>query len=136
MKEIDLAYAAGIIDGEGCVSVKNKKKNGISIPCIYLAMADKELILWFQEYFNGGYIALVKKQKPHYKQQYRWVVEGQKCLTILQLLLPYLRGKKPQAVELLTWPEIKMFRGRPLSEEDVLKRASITQKLKDLKRLV
>lgn len=43
MNELDLAYAAGIIDGEGCISVKNKKarkeNKAVSTPCIYLCMA-------------------------------------------------------------------------------------------------
>lgn len=142
MNELDLAYAAGIIDGEGCISVKNKKifKPGkmSGVPVIYLGMADKALVYWFKEYFNAGIVNDIGRRKEHYKDQYRWVVEGKQCLKVLALLLPYLRGKKPQALELLKWPfngpDYKI--GQRLSEEIMIERARITSRLKELKRLV
>jgi hypothetical protein len=140
MNELDLAYAAGIIDGEGCISVKNKKvvkkDKAISSPCIYLCMADKELIYWFKDYFGTGYLEHRKGRQAHYKDQYRWVIEGNKCLEFLSLISPYLRGKKPQALELLKWPTHKHSVGGKLAPESLIERARITNRLKELKRLV
>ena len=66
MNKSILAYAAGIIDGEGCIGVYQHKlnpKRGEIHPRhilnVKVAMTDKKVILWLYKHFGGSW----RKQK-------------------------------------------------------------------------
>ena len=54
-----LAYAAGIVDGEGYIGIRKGKPTASRINFSYdlmvaIAMTDKEIIEWFHDNFGGG----------------------------------------------------------------------------------
>ena len=103
MKNIDLAYMAGMLDGEGYIGIcKRKTYNNSITPCYYtltvhLNMANKCIPELFMSHFggsmNGGF-----KRKPNYKIQWRWTVTNKIAYRFLEKILPYLRLKKNEAI--------------------------------------
>ena len=98
-----IAYLAGIIDGEGSIYIGNFSCNPKTGAKYYqtnmeVTNSDKGLLDWLYNTFGGRIYEYTEKQTPknHRCTYYRWIVTGN-CLTHLcDLLLPYLICKKRQ----------------------------------------
>ena len=103
---IDLAYAAGIVDGEGTIGIteiqprndpgKRKRKNPQHRIYIAVAMTDACIPLLLSEMF-GGTIHTYEYNPGKHKPQTRWSLSGGRAQACCEALLPYLRLKGPQA---------------------------------------
>lgn len=92
---IELAYLAGIIDGEGSIQlVKNNK--GSYTTRITVSNTDLRLIHWLMYSLGGSYYEQ-KKHNKNYKPTYHWVLSSKHTHNILLKVLPYLKLKKEQA---------------------------------------
>lgn len=98
-----LAYLAGIIDGEGSIYIGNFSCNPkTKIPYyqtnIQVTNTDKPLIDWLYNTFGG----LISKRtvKQHAansrKQAYIWTASGERLTHLCELILPYLIVKTRQ----------------------------------------
>lgn len=101
LSEIQLAWAAGIIDGEGTVSFTVRKPKDVQKskriqPIVEVEITNKEIVFLFQKWF-GGFIWYRKKRKEKWAGIWLWRVTSRKALVCLQLVFPYLRIKKSQA---------------------------------------
>lgn len=93
----DLAYIAGIIDGEGSIM-----RNPQGLWIVRVNMTDRPLIEWL--YSFGGKFAFrgVPKAHPNHKPQYEWMVARQlDVVTLLEAILPYMRVKSERAKQAL-----------------------------------
>jgi hypothetical protein len=97
-----LAYLAGIVDGEGCISIYGdgrKSKQGVALfrMSLVIAMQHKPILDLFVETF-GGKISLVHTNLAVHRTPY-WRVPYMchKAARVLSLLRPYLRIKADQA---------------------------------------
>ena len=94
-EEIDMAYAAGILDGDGSFSIM--KSNGKYYPCIQLSNAFKEMSQWLHQTF-GGSLRVKKPQQPHHKTLFVWSVRGiDGCEKLIERIEKFLVLKKPQS---------------------------------------
>jgi len=96
-------YLAGILDGEGCLTIGAGQKetctNYNSI--VVVQNTSKKLIDWLQAKF-GGSVYLSKKETDKTKAAYMWRILKKKDIEILLLaVLPYLVVKREQAKILL-----------------------------------
>ena len=115
MKDIDLAYMAGMLDGEGCISItkgrpKNTNLHNLSYGLqIRISMVDKSIPLLFLFVFGGS---LRQRDYSHkgYKNQWRWSVSGELAVRSLEMLMPYLRSKKNEAELAIKFWGIKRHR--------------------------
>jgi hypothetical protein len=98
-----LAYMAGIVDGEGSISMGSYSKSAIGTPqfTTYLSICstDKPLTDWLSNTFGIKPILYTPKQlaKNSRRPVWRWQVSGDRLLHICELILPYLIIKKRQA---------------------------------------
>ena len=100
----EIAYIAGLFDGEGCVTCKKKPTkrpdrggkiyNQWYIRC-EISMTDKEIIAWLHETLGFGWSAekKYKKRPAHYKRQWRWCCGYRDALTFAKLIWPYTQVK-------------------------------------------
>ena len=108
MTEIEIAWAAGLFEGEGCIEIsgKNRSRTGVRL---YVVMADKDVLERFEAIAGCGTIRLLRAPsilKPHWKPVWRWTTgQAAECRRLLGLWSPYLgdrRTKKAaEAVALL-----------------------------------
>ena len=108
---IDLAYAAGIIDGEGCIQIIKGRKSKYGVHYHYtlvirVAMADPEPILWLKQTFGGG-LSYIKSYKTREKGMYRWSIGARKAKDFLNFISPYLKAKQGQADIALEFQSLK-----------------------------
>ena len=99
----DAAYIAGLFDGEGCVTCKQKKTkradrggkiyNQWYIRC-EISMTDKAVIDWLHETLGFGWSAEKRyNNKPKYKKQWRWCCGYRDALTFAKLVWPFAQVK-------------------------------------------
>jgi hypothetical protein len=96
-------YLAGILDGEGCLTIGAGQKETCTNYNSIVAVQNtsKKLIDWLQAKF-GGSVYLSKKETEKTKAAYMWRILKKKDIEILLLaVLPYLVVKREQAKILL-----------------------------------
>ncbi|MFE7150546.1 LAGLIDADG family homing endonuclease, partial [Heyndrickxia sporothermodurans] len=70
MKKWEASYVAGIIDGEGSITLTRMHEKENRRPCITIASTDKELLIYIQS-ITGGTINNKKNYHPDkYKDSY------------------------------------------------------------------
>jgi hypothetical protein len=94
--ETDKAYYAGIIDGEGCITVSKGKYDHRTLTVAVVMCDEKPVRDLFKEY--GGCLFFIEKSNPKWRNAWRWAVKQQKAKRFLEDVLPYLRVKQEQAV--------------------------------------
>lgn len=92
--EVDWAYAAGIIDGEGCISL-GQHSGGIGLALqIIVGMKGDLVTPWLFETFGGSHY-------PPYPDSgnvtSKWILRGDGIAPFLEGVIPFLKLKKPQA---------------------------------------
>lgn len=118
IKTEDRAYFAGLLDGEGSISItKGIHKNGGSISYAFkvgFGLTYKTVLLEMQKLFGGNiYTRDMEKTKNSnsvkrlvkvggalpegWKQQYYYTINGRDALYFLKVVEPFCREKKEQA---------------------------------------
>ena len=110
-----LAYLAGLFDGEGCVQRKqywdSKRKNRprrykVWRITLEMSMTDEPVIRWTHKILKVGVVTLNIKNKspsskPHHKDQWRWRCCHRDALKVANLLFPYARVKRKKLQQII-----------------------------------
>ena len=120
LSQTDIAYFAGIMDGEGSISLKkvNTEYKPKYRPCMTVGSTDPLLVRWILDRF-GGSPSVLKAKSPKHKHFFKidWQSKDD-VKTILHLLIPYLIIKKRQAELVLSAVDLLPGLGRKLNDED------------------
>ena len=93
-KDSQLAYLAGIIDGEGTFYISPAPNFRHRI---LVVNTDERMIRWLLANFSGLYYARTSKKNPHWKLKYEWILVKSDIIPLCEALIPYLICKKEQA---------------------------------------
>jgi len=96
LEKVEMAYIAGIIDGEGTVTLMKHHKNETPTPCVSVANNNVQLLKWIKHRL-GGNICSKKKYKQHHHDSYVWSIRQDRALRFLNEVKEYLIVKRPQA---------------------------------------
>lgn len=143
MNEKEKAYIAGLIDGEGCITIAKHKsgqpkgKMWYYQPIITLANTDKTMINYITERYECN-IVKQQRRKENYKQMYWISFTGDRLKIFLNDILPYLVCKRTQARIVLNFPNYahrgwgwgRTAIGR--TEEEINKQNSLFLKIRKL----
>ena len=92
-----IEWASGIIEGECSIFCGRGKKTTWPRYNLSVKMTDLDVLETLQSIFKVGKIYKPKKQLPHYKQPYVWIVgKKQEVKTLLILLMPYLHSRRKE----------------------------------------
>lgn len=101
--DTDIAWAAGFIDGEGCLTLV-KKRNGLQV---VLNVSQVELApLYKLKDLFGGSIQKHGKETDKWRAAYMWVITGINAASVIKLIRPYLLVKNKQADILMIYQEL------------------------------
>ena len=114
-----LAYAAGVIDGKGSISISHSytKSKGHSYReyrlCVNVTNTNELLVHWFQFQF-GGTTGKYKRLHlvPNAKDCYKWTIGSKAARNFLELIIPYLIIKRPQAELAMLFQGRKVYGGK------------------------
>ena len=94
MTKEDIIYAAGFIDGEGCITTSTGRTFRITI-----ANTNKDVLDWLQSIFGGHVNNQHLPKNTKHNIAWKWVIcAGDKLVLFLDLVAPYLRIKKREAM--------------------------------------
>jgi hypothetical protein len=91
----NLAYAAGIIDGEGHIGIRKDSEKYFT-DVVEVFNSNPNIILFFHKNF-GGIIKKSYKFRISKKPYYTWILSGLKTSLFLKNIYPFLMAKKNQA---------------------------------------
>ena len=124
------AWLAGIIDGEGCVSVKrrrDKKTGSLHYDLrLIVQMTHEPTIKNIKRITSVGRISTRSWQKPEWRLVYTWECGDRTAVSVLRCCLPYLVTKRAQAILGMEFAE-GQEQGWPPSLAELRKRDSIIQ---------
>lgn len=98
MRELELAYLAGVIDSDGYITVHRSMRNGKAYCAARIGIAgtrrqphDLAASLW------GGKISIYAPKNPRHRSQFQWCRTGDVAASAIKQVQPYLRVKREQA---------------------------------------
>lgn len=87
---VEYAYIAGLVDGEGTITLTyNNKNDPFRTPIVSMSSTSRILLEYVQVRF-GGSIVKHKVYQTHHKQSWSWCVQRQKSVTMLACINPFL----------------------------------------------
>lgn len=88
MKDTDIAWIAGLFEGEGSITIVN------NVVRVTIQMTDLDILQRVQDVF-GGRIYSCSKQVDHHKDSWKWTITSTKeALEFIQLIYPYLGNRR------------------------------------------
>ncbi len=93
MNDKDLYYTAGIIDGEGTITLTRLSKKQHKSPIVSCSSTTIEILEYLKEIY-GGFISKHKVYKEHHLQSWSWKLGSNKAIELLELIQPLLKEPK------------------------------------------
>lgn len=138
LSEVEKAYLAGLVDGEGHIGLALGKKtksyhNETYMPNITITNTNLSLLTWIKETTSLGFIFLDSNSRNiKWKTKGCWKLRTNEQIVFLRSILPYLVIKKLQAELLIEFHSL--LEERVLSEEKIILRKVIYEELMELNK--
>lgn len=135
-----IAYLAGIVDGEGCFYLGHVKQgkygNGFQFhSMLKITSCDESLILWLEKVFGGQKDSRYRwtSKQAFTRPVYNWQATGEMLDYLCPLLLPYLIIKEPQCRVMMRYRlTSKNIGSKRLPEDIVAKRLELITEMRNL----
>jgi len=144
LSESDIAYIAGLFDGEGSIHIKrgieNKKKhnnkpgrrlsNSMRIS-MEVTMTDESVLRWLHEVLGVGTLNRKprkgrRKDGTKYLMQYRWRCTFRDAYYVCRLLWPYAHTKLPKIQQVIEhYAKDVLMNGKVINLEEYKKAMSL-----------
>ena len=124
---------AGIVDGEGTVTLAKDRKNQTPTPSVSVANNDLKLLQWIRERVAGTIISK-KKRLAHHSDSYAWSIKQDRALRFLKEIRFYLIVKKPQADLILKEYKAVTHRAGKYIPEMLEKKNALVAKIRKLNK--
>ena len=143
LSESDIAYIAGLFDGEGSIHIKrgieNKKKhtgkgrrisNSMRIS-MEITMTDESVLRWLHEVLGVGTLNRKprkgrRKDCTKYLMQYRWRCTFRDAYYVCRLLWPYAHTKLPKIQQVIEhYAKDVLMNGKVINLEEYKKAMSL-----------
>ena len=103
MEPAEIAWAAGLFEGEGCISTFRQKHHVMTHVRLYVQMTDRDVLEKFCRIVECGKVGPERRYgRPHHKPSYVWQISNRAdCERILLAFRPWLlarRGAKADEV--------------------------------------
>ena len=141
-----LAWLAGLIDGEGCISLTRRRPQRKNRALAYnyrlvlkVTMCHEATVRRCRELTGLGSIHSQESQRAHYTQAYTWFCNAGDAGMIIEALLPWLVTKREEALVALDFLNVPLAErggnggGNEVSEELETRRSEYWEKLRSLK---
>jgi len=125
VKKTDLAYTAGIMDGEGSIGIARHKskscKRGYTLELsVQVTSSDEWLCQWLKFAFGGSLSHSINNAG---NPMWHWIIVARKASEFLKAISPYLRLKRPQAEIAIQFQDAKRHRQSKTDEEAAIEEA-------------
>jgi hypothetical protein len=128
LSDVEAAYIAGIIDGEGTISLSRRHKSDNRQLVVTISSTERQLLEYIQVAAGAGRITSKKTYSPDHAPGLTYAIDNRQALNLLEQISPYLKTYKAQraALVLENYVELTPRNGR-YSEELLNKREAFIQ---------
>ena len=92
ISDIDLAWAAGLFEGEGSVRIEKPNKRNLGCLSVDIVNTDKEICVFFMDRWKGYLVTY--KSNGNRRQYYRWRAAARNGYRFLVDIRPFTRTKR------------------------------------------
>lgn len=92
-ESLEIAWAAGLFEGEGSIYPYRDSKSGTHYPRLDLASTDEDVVRRFARIVDGGSV-YGPIQRPNRKPFWRWQATGTRARLALDLFAPHLGERR------------------------------------------
>jgi hypothetical protein len=101
LSEVDAAYLAGIIDGEGTITLTRTHRGENRRPVVSISSTELELLTYVRSVVGAGRITSKVCAKQHHSPSFAYSITSRQALTLLAQVCPFLRTYKFKRARLL-----------------------------------
>lgn len=136
----DIAWTAGIIDGEGSIFIMkqgrvDRERTVNYILRVSVQSTDPYMTSELKRMFpDGAEFSVQRDKRPECSDTLKWQLSGKKAARFLNTILPFMRVKKQQAELALEFQNKFKKHWRSMLEEDYNQQESFYNKLKQAKK--
>ena len=134
LSKTDAAYIAGLIDGEGTVTLTRKHKNENRQLCVSIASTEIELLDFVLTVTGVEKITNKKASKSNHSHSYAFAVYNRHALALLEQSIAYLKSYKRERAKLILKDYLAVTpRNGKYTEEVLAKKAAFEQRVLAIK---
>jgi len=134
MTSEEKAYIAGIIDGEGTVTLSRAHVEELPAPKVSVANNSLELLKWIKEKVGSGVIIKRSRREPQHKDHYVLDISNNWALNLLVEVKKYLIIKKPHAELLVSRYKAVTPRNGRYTETMLAEKVKLVSEIRELNR--
>ena len=124
----DAAYIAGIIDGEGTVTLTRKHKNENRQLVVSISSNERNILEFVLIKTGVGKITTKKTYQAHHQAAFAYAITNRQALNLLEQIFPYLQSYKKTRAELVLNNYIKLTpRNGKYTDELIRKRTEFEE---------
>ena len=97
----EAAYIAGIVDGEGTITLTRTHRGENRRPIVSIANTERQLLEYVQSVIGAGRITSKCIARRHHSPSFTYAVSSRSALTLLEQITPFLRTYKRERAQLL-----------------------------------
>ena len=134
LDQTDLAYIAGIIDGEGTVTLSRRHRSENRHLVISISNTERPLLEYVLKSVGAGKITNKKTYQSHHTASYTYAISNRQALAMLNQVFPYLKTYKAKRSDLILRDYIRLTpRNGRYTPELKLARADFVHKVMKIK---
>ncbi len=136
-KTTDLAWAAGFIDGEGCLYIGKHQRGRYHVLSLSVTQIKLLPLRKLKRIFRVGAIVRHKRgkgERPNFRPAWRYECSSASLCALLKKIVPYLANKRREAQLAIQFQDNCIVRNQRISDTEYKKREKYYRKMRDLKK--
>ncbi len=101
LSAVDAAYLAGLVDGEGTITLSRKHKNENRQLALSISNTERQLLEFTLRAVGAGKITRKRTAASHHTASFTYSIYNRQALALIRQLTPYLRSYKVKRAELI-----------------------------------
>lgn len=101
LTDIDAAYLAGLIDGEGTIALSRRHARENRQLVVTISSTERVLVDWALQTTRAGKITRKKPTSSHHAAGLTYVIANRQALALLEQVAPFLRSYKVDRARLV-----------------------------------
>ena len=101
LNSIDAAYIAGLIDGDGTITLTRKHQNENRQLAITISNTERALLEFTLNTTGVGKITNKRTSRSHHTPSFTYAIYNRQALALLEQIFPYLRSYKSKRAHII-----------------------------------
>ena len=101
LSTVDAAYVAGLVDGEGTITLSRKHAREKRQLVVSISSTELSILDFVHQCIGAGKITTKKRTQPHHSPGFTYAIWNRQALNLLLQIQPFLRSYKQHRAQLV-----------------------------------